>query len=142
MLLAATALPATAACNVSAIDLNFGPYDPLGPSDSTSAGSITVTCDQSPAPTVSILVGPSSNGGGFAPRRLRQAGGTDTLAYNIYTDPANTRIWGDGTGGTAMLTHRVQKNAPWSPTIYGRVRARQDVAVGNYSDAIAITIQF
>jgi spore coat protein U-like protein len=133
---------ARAACNVSGVDVRFGTYDPLAIGATPTTGSITVTCDQAPPPTVTIQIGPSAGTGAFAPRGLRKVGGTEILGYNLYADSNLTQIWGDGTAGTVAPTNRVRKNAPWSPTVYARIPAGQDVSAGAYTDVLSITIQF
>ena len=133
---------AAAVCNVIGPSLSFGSYDTLSAFGATTSGTISITCDVTPPPTVQVQVGPSNVSGGFQPRRMRHLSGTDTLAYNLYTDAAGTSIWGDGSAGTVTLSDKVQRNKPWLPTIYGRMPAGQDVLVGNYADAIAITIIF
>ena len=133
---------AHAACNISAGPLSFGPYDPLSPAGATTSGVITVTCNQAPPPIVTIQIGPSAVSGGFFPRRMQRAGGSDTLDYNLYVDPGLTAVWGDGTAGTATQSQRVTKRKPWNVTIYGNMPGLQDVAPGDYSDAIGISIIF
>lgn len=135
-------LPAWAACMVSAPNLSFGVYDGLSGAPATTSAVAVVTCDQSPPPTVALMIGPSGVSGGFFPRRMRRDGGSDTLAYNFFVDPGGASVWGDGTGGTAILSQRVLKNRPWSATIYGSIPAGQDVAAGTYSDLITLTINF
>jgi spore coat protein U-like protein len=133
---------ARAACHVSGVDVRFGTYDPLSIGATPSTGSITVTCNQSPPPTVTIQIGPSAGTGAFAPRGLRKVGGAELLNYNLYADSNLTQIWGDGTAGTVAPSHRVQKNSPWSPTVYARIPAGQDVSAGAYTDVVSITVQF
>lgn len=133
---------AGAACLVSAPNLSFGPYDGLSGAPATTSATIVVSCDQSPPPTVAVLLGPSAVSGGFFPRKMRQDGGTDFLDYNFYADPGASAVWGDGTGGTLTRSNRVSKNSPWTLTIYGRVPPGQDVAAGSYSDLLTITINF
>ena len=133
---------AAAICNVIGPNLSFGSYDTLSAFGATTSGTISITCDETPPPTVQVQVGPSTVSGGVQPRRMRHLAGTDTLAYNMYVDAAGTSIWGDGSAGTVTLSDRVQKNKPWLPTVYGRMPPGQDVTVGSYADAIAITIIF
>lgn len=144
LMLAALLAPATAGavCNVLGVNLPFGPYDPLSPAGTAVSATITVTCDQSPAPTVTIMIGPSVVSGSMTPRQMRLVGGSDVLNYNLYVDAQLSTVWGDGTGGTAVRSDRVQKNKPWTATVYGRVPGSQDVTVGTYSDSISITINF
>lgn len=133
---------ASAACLVNAPNLSFGPYDGLSGAPATTSASVVVSCDQSPAPTVTILLGPSAVSGGFFPRHMREDGGTDRLAYNFFADAGATAVWGDGSGGTVTRSQRVLKNQPWTVTIYGRIPPGQDVAAGSYSDLLTITINF
>jgi spore coat protein U domain-containing protein, fimbrial subunit CupE1/2/3/6 len=133
---------AHAACNVTSGPLSFGPYDPLSAAGSATSGVITVTCDQSPPPIVTIQISPSAVSGGFFPRRMQLAGGSDKLDYNLYVDPGATTVWGDGTGGTATQSDRVTKNTPWNATIYALMPGLQDVTPGNYGDTIGISIIF
>ncbi len=127
---------------VTAPSLSFGFYDGLSGAPATTSGTAVVTCDQSPPPTVTMELSASAVSGGFFPRRMRQDGGSDVLAYNFYADPGGSSVWGDGTGGTVTRSQRVQKNQPWSATIYGVIAPGQDVAPGSYSDTITITINF
>lgn len=133
---------AHAACTVSLGNLSFGPYDPLSSAPATTSGNAVVTCNDTPPPTVQIQLSPSSVSGGFFPRRMSNAVGSDTLDYNFYADVGATQIWGDGTAGTATRSQKVSKNSPWSATFYGRIAVNQDVTPGNYSDALTITIVF
>ena len=133
---------AHAACTVSLANLSFGPYDPLSSAPATTSGNAVVTCNDTPPPTVQIQLSPSSVSGGFFPRRMSNAVGSDTLDYNFYADVGATQIWGDGTAGTATRSQKVSKNSPWSVTFYGRIAVNQDVTPGNYSDALTITIVF
>jgi len=126
---------------VLGVNISFGPYDTLSVNDTPSTGSITVSCDQSPPPTVTVQIGPGTSGT-FLPRRLQRAGGGGSLGYYLYADAGISQVWGDGTGGTVAPSNRVFKNAPWVATVYGRIPAGQDVMVGSYSDALTITIQF
>lgn len=142
VLLVLFATGAHAACSVSAGPLSFGPYNPLSPAGSTTSGVITVTCDQAPPPIVTVEISPSGVSGGFFPRRMQRAGGSDTLDYNLYLDPGLTTVWGDGTAGTATQSQRVTKNKPWNVTIYGSMPGLQDVTPGDYADSIGISIIF
>jgi len=141
-LLQAFATGAEAACIVAAPRLSFGPYDPLSAAGSTTSGVIIVLCDFVPPPNVTVMIGPSANSGGFTPRRMLNAGGVDTLDYNLYVDPSSAIVWGDGRPGTGVRTNRVFRGKPWVLTVFGRMPPGQDVTPGNYIDNIAITVNF
>ena len=70
----------------------------------------------------------------------------DTLNYNLYLDAAHNQILGDGTGGTSQDSGSatISKTSPFTfiETIYGRIFAGQDPAVGAYSDSIVYTMNF
>lgn len=140
--LLAAASAAHAACFVNPPALAFGLYDGMSAAPATTSGVLSVVCDQVPPPIVTLSLGPSAVSGGFFPRRMRHDSGTDTLEYNFYTDTGGTSVFGDGTGGTATLSQRVQKNKPWSATIYGRIVPLQDVSAGTYADTLTLTIDF
>jgi spore coat protein U-like protein len=133
-------------CSVSAIATSFGTYNPFSAVPLDSAGSVTVTCEQL---LISILVSYSiqlSSGasGGYAPRRL--AGPGYQLDYNLYTNAARSSVWGDGGGGTAVVSDGyllgIVVPVQRSYTVYGRMPAGQNVAPGSYTDTITVTINY
>ncbi len=142
VVLSLASVVAQAACQVTIGHLSFGPYDAFACTDSCTSGALTVHCSMSPAPTVRVRSAPSAVSGTFNPRRMRQAGGQETLAYNLYVDPAGTQVWGDGSGGTLTLNENVQAGRPWRVTIYARIPPGQDVTPGTYTDTLSITIDF
>ena len=128
-------------CNFQMVTgVAFGSYDALSGYNLDSAGSISVTCDRNEFVTAAI--GPSPNSGGFNPRQMRNIASSDLMNYNLYTDAARTIIWGDGTQGTSAPTIHIKKNETWDGTIYGRIPPAQNVGVGQYSEALVITIEF
>jgi spore coat protein U-like protein len=69
------------------------------------------------------------------------------LDYNLYYDAGYTEIRGNGTGGsqTGGATFTLTPGAPTqstSDTMYGRMPAGQNAAVGTYSDSIMVTITY
>lgn len=136
------AASAHAACSVNAGPVSFGPYNPLSAAGAATSGVVSVSCNQSPAPVVTVQIGPSAVSGGFFPRRMQRAGGSDTLDYNLYLDSGLSSVWGDGTAGTATQSKRVGKNKPWNLTLYASMPGLQDVPPGTYADSIQISIIF
>ncbi len=141
--------PATAEafnCDVSATAVNFGGYDVLSPTPNDAVATITVSCNIPPqnpqAPlAVKISVSPGSSGS-FFPRRVPPLGGGAGRAYNLFTGPTFSTVWGDGTGGSATQTNFVTRATPWTATIYGRIPPRQNVSAGSYGDALTVTIEW
>jgi spore coat protein U-like protein len=89
----------------------------------------------------------TGGGGSFAPRRLRA--GTALLGYNLWSDPARSSIWGNGSSGTVIVSGLL-KVGPGVGNgvrtavhpIYGRIPALQDAAEGDYLDSIVATLTY
>jgi spore coat protein U-like protein len=134
-------IPAHAACLVSATGMNFGAYDVFAAAPRDTTGTVTVACDPNPPTDVTVSIGPSPASGGFNPRQMRRASGTDRMNYNLFTSASMTTVWGDGSAGTStVLLRKVNRNRPVTATIYGRIPPGQNVSVGAYSDSVTVTI--
>jgi len=131
-------------CFIRSFPVSFGNYTPATPISVDSTGRIRVICfgratgSQGNFYTLSIDSGFS----GDVSNRMMQSG-TSRLAYNLYKDPARTRIWGDGNAGATPLVQRINqffliRNVP----VYGRLFANQDPVPGLYSDTVFVTIEF
>ena len=85
-----------------------------------------------------------SRGGGSSYLLRRMANESEQLLYNLYRDAGRTIIWGDGSGGTQayFISNPQPNNQDVSVPIFGRVPANQNIAVGNYSDTITVTLAF
>jgi spore coat protein U domain-containing protein, fimbrial subunit CupE1/2/3/6 len=91
-------------CSAGNATLNYGSYDVLAGTVLDAAGTITVSCtrnnqgskDESVSYTVALTP--------LTPRQLTPPSGTDVLNHQFYVDSARTQPWGDGTGGTFMLS--------------------------------------
>ncbi len=131
-------------CTINVTPINFGNYDMFSSLPLDSTGTITIHCIE--VVWAEVALGVSSSSGTFNPRRMKRIGGNDLLDYNIYTTPARTVIFGDGTGGTETLRiHKppgTPRPEPWSSTvsIYGRILPHQDVSAGTYSDTLTATV--
>ncbi len=131
-------------CFIRSFPVAFGNYMPATPVSVDSTGRIRVICIGRPRGsqgnfyTLSIDSGFS---GDVSSRRMQS--GSNRLAYNLYKDPARTRIWGDGNGGATPLVQPINRffqvrNVP----VYGRLFANQDPVPGRYSDTVFVTIEF
>ena len=123
--------------NVTASDLNFGNYTGA---TLNAQNTITVTCPSLLSPyTIRLSVG-TTPGATYSQRLM--ANGSYRLKYNIYTTPARTTIWGDGSAGTATVSApnlTLIQNYP----AYGRIPANQtDAAAGSYQDNITVTVEY
>ena len=132
------AVPAEAACSLSATGVAFGAYDVFAPAPTDSTGTVVLDCDPAEK-NITITLSPGT--GTYATRTLRQ--GAETLGYNLYLDAARTSVWGDGSAGTTtFFIKNPRPNRPTEVTIFGRIPAAQDVSVGAYADTIIVTVEF
>ena len=151
-LLFAGAALAAADCSVSLSSLAFGTYDQLAAIADDSTGTVTVTCTSigngGGVTRVVYSVAFSTGASGSYQQRFMTSG-TPRLNYNLYVDAARSSIWGNGNGGTQLITGSLtvgpgvgNGTRTQTHTVYGRVPAQQDAAVGSYTDAIILTLTF
>jgi spore coat protein U-like protein len=137
--LLAAALPArsrAASCNFSSNGIAFGAYDPTAPATVRVAGTIEYHCS-SDTWAVILIDGGSSHD----VNARRMTSGPERLAYNIYTNPGGTDVWGN-TMGSGLWTV-LRKGPGWgSVPAYGVVAPYQDVAAGAYADTLTVTVLF
>lgn len=128
-----------AKCTVATNNFAFGNYNPLNPAPTNVTGTnlITVQCEGNGSMTVDLSTGGSTS---YFPRAM--TGVTDTLTYNFYTAASLGTVWGDGTGGTGHIVQTFTHNSTTSFNVYGQITALQNVAPGNYTDTITVTVTF
>jgi spore coat protein U-like protein len=153
--LAAGQARAAATCFLNTVaSAAFGLYDGLQNDVATTL--ISGRCTNSPPPgssgiLVPVLTLSTGVSGSYASRRM--ANGANRLNYNLYTTAARTTVWGNGTGGSAIVPAYAagfivingnQTRVFDSPnlTIHGRIPADQNAPQGNYSDTITVTLTF
>jgi spore coat protein U-like protein len=137
VLLVLTSATAHAAltCTLVASGVAFGVFSG---SQLTTVGSITIACTgggQINNATLSLSTGSS---GTYAARQMRN--GPSSLAYNLYTDPTFTQIWGDGTGGSSRPSTRAGGPQVHVVSVYGKLPAQTVPPAGPYSDTIIATL--
>jgi spore coat protein U-like protein len=129
-------------CSVSTTPIAFS-YDVFNTFRTDSTGSITVNCNNPEKKPIAIMIAISTGGSGiFTPRQMKTVTGTDSLNYNLYTDPSRATIWGDGTGASATVNSVVTRDTTLSPIIYASIPPLQNVRVGNYSDLLVVTVSW
>ena len=146
-LTAADAMAAT--CSASSPGVSFGPYNVFTAAPVNINGTISITCSRvvgEISVTVSyeifLATGQSNS---FVQRQMKS--GTNTLGYNLYRANNHAVVWGDGTGSTQTVTGSLTLNnanptRTVSKTVFGQIPALQDVAVGNYSDNVPVTVNY
>jgi spore coat protein U-like protein len=125
-----------ASCEISALDLAFGNYDPINASHLDAETTLSVTCTNGTPYHVGLTLGDGA-GATMATRNMTRDGDTDTLGYVLYQDNQRSVLWGD-TGGDRLGG----TGAGTSQTIdiYGRVPMNQPSPAGDYSDTIIVSV--
>lgn len=142
----ATCIGLGCSCAIDASPIDFGAYNPVSSSHVDVAAVVRVTCGAlvlGADISYEVRLGPGGSGDHLS---RAMSSGANALAYNLYTDPGRTMVWGDGTGGTAMVSNSYLLTIVFEQTdeftIYGRIPAGQSVAAGAYSDTIVATVAF
>ncbi len=129
----------TANCTVSTSALAFGNVNTISGANVDGAGGLSITCTNGAAWSASAGLGGGS-GASFANRRMTS--GANLLNYNLFTSAARTTVWGDGTGGTGLLSG-TGTGVVQAITVFGRVGSGQtSVRAGSYADTVAVTVTY
>lgn len=132
-------LHAGIACDINGAALAFGMYDPSVNSPTDGVGTVNLACTN---------MGPAAPGGAsvaltispFSDRKM--LGNGNALYYGIYSNDARSVNWGTGSAAPQLRTGAMQANETKNLhfTLYGRIPPLQNIAAGNYSDSLLITI--
>jgi spore coat protein U-like protein len=131
--LLALAWPATANCSLNAGGVNFGDINPLEGADTDITSPLEIQCDAGDSYRIAL----DSGNGDFRARHLLD--GSNQLRYNLYLDAGRQAIWGDGSGGSSVVTGSGNGSSQ-TLYIYGRVFADRQAHVGIYADTITVTV--
>lgn len=135
--------PARAAsCTVNEVSaVTFGAYNPFSGVSGSGQGFIAYQCSLFNAldrVTIDLSAGSSNQ---YLPWRTLLSG-SRPLSYNLYLDPALTRVWGDGSGSTFHYGPVVLAILETRVYVYGYIPPSQNAWEGSYSDTITITLNF
>lgn len=137
----------TFTCTVAATGIAFGSYNPLSSTGDSAVGSWTVTCNaigSGSANVTGTLTMSTGLSGTYSNRTMKS--GANSLQYNIYLTPSYTQVIGDGSAGTYAPSQSgtVTAGQVYQVTgnMYGFMPALQNVAPGNYSDTIIVTVTY
>lgn len=127
-------------CYVDFTGLAFGDISGI---EKRASGTITLACRGVEAAGYTILLG-AGRSGTYGPRTLTS--GQAVLRYNLYTDAAYTRVWGDGSAGTTAVSGVLQPGpsgqASASFRVYGRLPAQTRLTPGSYADSLIVTVVY
>jgi spore coat protein U-like protein len=138
-------------CSIAAISVNFGTYDPSVTAAEDSVGTVSVTCRHisGGADRVNYSVTLSNGLFGTTAATRSMAAGAGRLGYNVFTDPARTQVWGNGTSSTVIASGSMiigpgtgNGTRTITHTVYGRIPQLQDAVPGTYADTLQVTLTF
>jgi spore coat protein U-like protein len=126
-----------AVCEVTASDLNFGTYTAQGGTPLQGTTLLRATC--TPNTTYNLGLNEGTSPGATVNAR-KMVSGAQALNYQLYSDSARSKIWGNTTGtdtvtgsGTGLAVDH---------TVFGAVPAAQVVPAGDYADTITVRIYY
>lgn len=120
-------------CTIGATPLVFPAVTGNIPANHDATATLTVTCNNGAAYAVGLNDG--TNG-----TRLMNAGGTQNVSYELYSDAAHGNRW--GALNTTEKVGGIGTNAAQAMTVFGRIPTGQSVAAGTYTDTVTATIEF
>jgi spore coat protein U-like protein len=130
---------AASSCSFTSITaVSFGTYNVFSALPNTGGvGSINIHCQSGGGPSlvVTLSTGQSNT---YSSRVMRS--GSNSLNYNLYTSATRTVVWGDGTGGSSVMT--APNNITTTLSVFGQIPAGQDATVGTYADSITVVVNF
>lgn len=139
-----SSLPAQAAadCSISTAGVAFGAYDALSGNRRDTIGTVIVTCTGNVGDSVSYSISLDTTGDQGAYRIMTN--GTHQLNYFIFTDNGYSQVWGDGSGGTIIVSDSYTMatgQTVHSYPMYGRIPASQTrTSSGTYGGDITVTL--
>jgi len=133
-----------ASCTVSiSQSVNFGNYNPFSLTEVDTTGTINLSCSGLVEADLYQISLNQGSYGSFSARQM--ANSANRLNYNLYTDTAHTTVWGDGTSGTSIQSGTclvILNTCSASQTVYAKIPAQQNVAVGGYADSVTVTVNY
>ena len=137
-----------AICTVSAPVFSFGRHPITGSTNpSLAQGSVTVNCDKNIREGFLVTISLDLSGLPPADPRQLTSGQGSLLEYGMYLDPMRTRVWGDGSRGTDVITDTLEmrggvQNVSRTYLLYGTVTGGQPATTGNYLGAINAELRY
>lgn len=114
--------------SISTDNIDFGNYDPTDPAENTTGrGSGTFRCTKGTSYRT------------FVTRSNSMTNGTDSLAYELYSDPARSNVYPDVSDGAPDTA---ASNGPITKDIYGKIAALQNAGPGSYAETITFTVEY
>lgn len=129
----------TSNCAVSTSNaaLDFGSHASTDASASADNGAFTVSCtNQTPYDIGLVPVSTASTTGNG---EMKDDSGSNSIAYQLYSDAAMQTAWGSDTGNMQSGTGT---GSAQDYTVYGKVTGSMNVPAGSYNDTVTINVTY
>lgn len=128
-------------CQIAATNLAFGNYNPTLGAVLNGTSTVTPTCTISTPYSITLDLGTGAGASLTNRFMTRTVGGTETIAYNLYSDPGHTTVWANTEPTTVSGTGT---GNPQPLTVYGQIFASNPTTLppASYSDTITATITY
>lgn len=119
-------------------------FDPSAPGNTDVTASVSTTCTNGAAVTITLGQGANPAGGSSGSVPLRQlsngAGAPSYITYAMFQDVGRTVIWGNTLATSLAVTG---SGSPVSSTAYVRIPSGQSSTPGGtYTDSVLATVTF
>lgn len=146
----ANALCLLCSCTVSSQPVTFGVYNPLSGTSASGSGNVRLSCSGLSLASVGISIALSPGLYGVTAAARQMAKGTSRLNYALYGPSGGNPcggLWGDGSGGTGLLSGTLSLNlfglVTMDQQVCGSIPANQTtVSVGTYTDSVAVVVTY
>ena len=143
MLMAGLCVPnlAYGACSVSVTPL-VEVYNPASGTALVRSSTVTVSCTLLSG-LGGYSVAASAGAGTYGNRVMSKSG--STLRYQLYLDAGLTTVWGDGTGGTSVVSGSSLVpvlGGSFSFTVWSESLPGLPVSPGTFTDSVTVTLQY
>jgi spore coat protein U-like protein len=101
----------------------------------TSLGGTTVTFQCTPGVGLSMSLDGGQNSASGT-RNLKRSGGTQLLAYQLYSDAAYSQVLGIGSSASVSYSDPTAIKLP----VYGRTTLPGNLPAGTYTDVVQVTV--
>ncbi|MDA7839808.1 spore coat U domain-containing protein [Luminiphilus sp.] len=130
-------------CNISAAAMTFASYDPTASADNDATATITSTCTTGGAAVITMGQGNADKSGSTDASPLRamfNAGNTEELLYQVYSDSAGGTVWGNTAATGKAIT---ADGTAQAFTAHGRIPKNQTgITAGTFTDSVAVTLTY
>jgi len=128
-------------CLITAQDMNFGSFELTDTTDQRTTSDILVRCTNGTTYGIAL----SAGSGTFATRTL--VNGSNSIAYNLYTDATLASVWGDDSGTTDIVTgtgNGMGISNLITHKVHGQILGSENLGArpGTYTSTITATITY